>query len=315
MIPLVGALSQGLIFAFLGFGILITYRYFDFPDMTTDASFTTGAAISMSLMYVNLNPFLATFLGVVGGSIVGMLTGILHTRFSINKILAGIIIMIMMYSINLHIMGGPGLQLNDQASLVTFAQNLGLSMFGVETFNVGDGMPVSDVVVLALCFFLALIVMLLLYLFLHTHVGLAMRSAGENPEMARSVGINVNKYVIIAIALANGLTALSGSLFSQYNSQMVHITDGVGMIMRGLSGVILGRAFLGRSTLLRSIIATLLGILVLHLLIALIFELGCPPGDFRLFTGLFLLAALILPDMIKKRKRNARNYAKAQVPA
>ena len=305
--PLVGQLTIGLIFALMGFGILLTYRYFNFVDMTTDASFTSGAVISLVLISHNTDPLLSTMIGCIAGMLVGVVTGVLYTKLGIEKMLSGIIVMIMMYPVHLEIMGQPWVQTSpDQATLVSYAREAGVRLFGGETIAMpgGSTIPASDVILLLCCLAVVVFVATLLYFFFQTHVGLALRSVGENPGMARAVGIHVDRYTILAVALANGLTALSGSLFAQSESAF-DISGGIGMVIVGLSGVIVGGSILGLASLRRVLLSAVAGVVLIRLLMLVVILLYLPEGFFKLFTALFLVAALILPDIVKRRRQRA----------
>jgi putative tryptophan/tyrosine transport system permease protein len=304
LMEIISTLSDGLLFSFMGLGILLSYRFFHFMDMTTDGSFAAGAAVSMTLIAHGLGPGYATCAGFLAGMLVGLLTGLCHTRLGIDKMLAGIIIMIMMYSINMHVMSGPYVAAESEETLFTLANTLGASLFHSESvaFVEGVSVPSGDLVLFLGLFVGVLALSGALYFFLQTHAGLALRSAGENPAMARSVGINVNLSVLFAIALANGLTAISGALFAQRDGSY-DISGGMGMIMLGLTGVIVGGALFGRGSLRRLILGAVLGVLLLRLLVMLILKLGLPPADFKLFNALFLIVVLVVPEAIQRRKR------------
>jgi putative tryptophan/tyrosine transport system permease protein len=309
---IINALIQGLIFSFMGLGLVITYRYFDFVDMTTDGSFTLGGAVTIAVVNAwHVHPLLATALGVGGGCAIGALTGWLHTRFNISKILSGIIVMIMLYSINYHVMTKPDI-VPDGPTLLTIAKQIAQSVFGSDDVMLFGTMrvPSYDIVQFVFSFVTVCIVTAMLYFFLQTHAGLALRSAGKNPDMARSVGINVNVYTVLAIALANGLTALSGALFAQ-SYEGVGVTSGVGMVMLGLAGTIVGGALVRRASVFLYLASAVLGIILIRVFVWLIFKLDLPTADFKLFYALFLVAALVLPQL---RKRGA-HAATATRPA
>src|SRR5262249_17082444 len=243
MTLLIGAWTIGLILSLLALGVFISFRIFDFPDITTEGSITTGAAVTATLLARGVDPFVATVAGCCGGALAGTATGVLHTKFRINSLLAGIIVMTALYSINLHIMGKSNVPLLSETTLATYAEHLGTGMArGAANFNVfGWEVGPRDAAVLVLIFLVIALGGGALYVFFRTNVGTAMRATGDNAQMITALGVNVGNMTIMGLALANGLIALSGALLAQYQG-FADVQMGIGMVVWGLASVIIGEA-------------------------------------------------------------------------
>ncbi|HEX3011364.1 MAG TPA: ABC transporter permease, partial [Syntrophomonadaceae bacterium] len=216
----VGALEQGLLYGVMVLGVYITFRVLDFPDLTVDGSFTLGAAVAARLIYSGYSPWLATFMGLVAGLIAGLCTGLLHTKLRIAPLLAGILMMIALYSINLRVMGGKSM----------------LSLLRIDTVFTditAAGIP-KELAVVSLGVAFIIVICYLLYSFLQTEVGLALRATGDNEQMIRSLGVNTNYSKVVGLSLGNGLVGLSGALVAQYQS-FSDVGMGIGMIVVGLA--------------------------------------------------------------------------------
>jgi ABC-type uncharacterized transport system, permease component len=193
----IGALSLGLLYAFMTMGVFITFRIHNFPDITVDGSFTSGAAIMAVLIVMGINPFLALGAAFIIGAVAGCATALINTRLNVNGLLAGILVMTGLYSINLHIMGRSNIPLLNQTTLFTYLSRLNPGLHG-EIWTC-----ISLVLVMVL-FWLAV------SLFFKTDLGIAMRVTGNNPTMAAANGVNVGRMTIFGVALANGLVGVSG---------------------------------------------------------------------------------------------------------
>ncbi|NIT12743.1 MAG: ABC transporter permease [Candidatus Dadabacteria bacterium] len=305
---LIGALIIGLILSLLALGVYISFRIFDFPDITTDGSITTGAAVTAILLVKGVSPFIATGLGFVCGMAAGVITGVLYTKFKINKLLAGILVMTALYSINLHIMGKSNIPLINTTSLVTHVESIWHKLFGksVVVGVLGWDVSTSDLSVLVSMLLLIAIVGYVLYLFLKTNIGTAMRATGDNPQMITALGVNVENMTILGIALANGLIALSGSLLAQFQG-FADVQMGIGMIIWGLASIIIGQALVGTQSLGYTIAGAVIGSVLFRLLVAIALRVGVNPNDLKLITAVFVFIALVLPSLISKlSKANAR---------
>ena len=302
---LIGALIIDLILSLLALGVYISFRIFNFPDITTDGSITTGAAVTAILIVNGFSPFIATGLGFLSGMAAGVVTGVLYTKFKINRLLAGILVMTALYSINLHIMGKSNIPLINSTTLVTHVENVGGKILG-ETTSVdvfGWDVSTSDLSVLFSMFILTLFVGFLLYIFFKTNIGTAMRATGENSQMVTALGVNVDNMTILGIALANGLIALSGSLLAQFQG-FADVQMGIGMIIWGLASIIIGQALVGTQSLGYTIAGAVIGSVLFRLLVAIALRVGINPNDLKLITAVFVFIALVLPSLISKLSKS-----------
>lgn len=306
MTLLLGALTIGLILSLLALGVFISFRIFEIPDITTDGSITLGASIAAVLLVNQVNPFLATAAGAIGGALAGTVTGLIHTKFKINALLAGILVMTALYSVNLHVMGRSNVPLMQAHTLNSHAEEVGENLIGAKTVNV-LGWPVAsaDAALLAMAFVAAATTGFLLYLFFRTHIGTAMRATGDNSQMVRALGANVEGYIIMGLALSNGLVALSGALLAQYQG-FADAQMGIGMIVWGLASVIIGEALTGSRSLGLTIMGAIMGSILFRLLVAIALRWGLNPNDLKLITALFVFAALVLPGLLAKLKRHQK---------
>ena len=306
---LVGAWTMGLILAILALGVYVSFRIFRFSDITVDGSITLGAAVSAVLLTEGLNPFIATLLAFVAGLVAGATTGVLHTKFKIDRLLSGILMMTALYSINLRIMGVSNLSLpKDKTTLSTYAERLGHLISGGEE-NVslfGREVSAHDLAMLVLVFIATTLVGLALYAFFKTDLGTAMRATGDNDQMTRALGVNVDGMVIAGLALANGLVALSGALLAQYQG-FADLQMGIGIIVWGLASVIVGEALVGGQFQLGlALTGAVMGSVLFRLLVAMVLQRGLNPNDLKLFTAVFLFLVLIAPDLIGKLREKLR---------
>jgi len=305
MTLLIGAWTIGLILSLLALGVFISFRIFDFPDITTEGSITTGAAVTATLLVQGVNPLLATAAGFCGGALAGMTTGVLHTKFHIHGLLAGVLVMTALYSVNLHIMGKSNVPLLSQTTLATYAEHLGTGVMGSATnLNVlGWEVGTRDAAVLILIFLVIAVVGGVLYVFFRTNLGTAMRATGDNAQMIRALGVNVGNMTIIGLALANGLIALAGALLAQYQG-FADVQMGIGMVVWGLASVIIGEALIGTQTLGLTITGAVMGSVLFRLLVAIALRAGLDPNDLKLITATFVFVALILPNLLGSLKKS-----------
>ncbi len=302
MTLLVGAWTLGLILALLGLGVFLSFRIFSFPDITVDGSLTLGAALSAVLLTRDYHPFTATGLAFVAGTIAGAATGVLHTKFKINPLLSGILVMTALYSINLRIMGKSNISLSSVSTLVTFADHLGsLLTAGQERVALlGWEVTAGDLGWLLLSFLITAAVGLVLYAFFRTDLGTGMRATGDNEQMIRALGVNVDAMLIGGLALSNGLVALAGSIQAQY-LEFADVQMGIGTVVWGLGSVIIGEALVGgRYRLGLVITGAVMGSVLFRLLVALVLRAGLNANDMKLMTAVFVFIALILPDVLKR---------------
>jgi putative tryptophan/tyrosine transport system permease protein len=301
----ISAFTMGLILSLLSLGMLISFRMVRFTDITVDGSLTLGAATSAVLIVQGVSPWLATIIAILAGAIAGMLTGILHTRFKIQMILAGILMMTALYSVNLRIMGRSNIPLLNTPSVTSGGEELLRKISGgANSINViGWQVTANDLAVFIMSLMFCIVIGVILYRFLLTHKGTALRAAGNNPQMVRAQGINNNTMIVFGLALSNGLVALSGSLLAQYQG-FADVQMGIGMMVWGLASVIIGEALVGRRSIGLAITGTILGTILFRLLIAIALRWGLNPNDLKLITAVFVFVALVAPYWFKSLGKN-----------
>ncbi len=305
MLLLIGAFTIGLILSLLTLGVFISFRIFEFPDITADGSITLGGAVAGVLLVGHVHPVLASAAAFVAGALAGTTTGILHTRFKINGLLSGILVMTALYSINLHIMGKSNLPLLTERTLATMAESAAARVVGRAGIHVmGWEVGTHDLGVLVLALTAAVVLGTLLYLFFRTNLGTAMQAAGDNAQMIRALGVNVDSMIVLGLALSNGLIALSGALLTQYQG-FADVQMGIGMIVWGLASIIIGEALVGVRDLGFVIIGAVMGSVLFRLIVAVALRGGLDPNDLKLITAIFVFAALVLPSLLKRMTRRA----------
>jgi putative ABC transport system permease protein len=297
MTLLIGALTIGAILSLLALGVFVSFRVFDFPDITADGSITLGAAVTAALIVRQADPVLATIAGCGCGALAGILTGLIHTRFGINKLLSGILTMTALYSVNLHIMGRSNVPLLSEVSLATLAESLGNVLFRRSTMNVlGWEVAARDLSMLICAGAAVVLVCTAVYVFFRTNLGTAMQAAGENPQMIRALGVNVENMIVLGLMLSNALVALAGALLAQYQG-FADVQMGIGMVVWGLASVIIGEALVGTRQIGFVIAGAVMGSVLFRLLVALALRGGLDPNDLKLVTALFVFLALIAPKL------------------
>ena len=287
-IAFLGAIEVGLLFALVALGVYLSFRVLQFPDLTVDGSFPLGAAVCASLIVVEVNPYLASLAAAVAGAGAGMVTAWLNVRLKILHLLASILTMIALYSINLRIMGRPNIALLGETTVFTPLEALGEAV----------DMPTYVVLPIAL-FGLVILVKLALDWFLSSEVGLAMRATGVNPRMARAQGIHTNRYILGGMALSNALVALAGALFAQ-SQGAADVTLGVGVIVVGLAAGIGGEAVMNTATVFRATLACIIGSILYRLAVAGALNadmLGLKAQDLNLITAVLVTLAMVLPGV------------------
>jgi putative ABC transport system permease protein len=300
-----GALTIGLILSLLALGIYISYRVFDVADITVDGSITFGAAICAVLIVKGTHPLLATLAAFAGGLAAGAVTGVLQAEFKLNPLLSGILVMTSLYSVNLHVMGKSNVPLLSGETLTTWAERLGQAWFGKPEVNLlGWLVSARDLMTVLVALGIVVIGCLALYWFFRTELGTAMRASGDNPQMIRALGVNVESYRILGLALSNGLVALSGALLAQYQG-FADAQMGIGMVVWGLASVIIGESLLSSRSLGLAIYGAVAGSVLFRLLVAIALRWGLNPNDLKLVTALFVLAALVLPQWLQRRAKPA----------
>lgn len=303
MLLLIGALTIGLILSLLTFGVFISFRVFAFPDITADGSVTLGGAVTGVLLVAHVHPLLATAAAFVAGALAGTTTGILHTRFKINGLLSGILVMTALYSVNLHVMGKSNLPLLTERTLASIAENWAVRVLGGQSVALlGWDVSARDAGVLMLAFAAAAVIGVALYLFFRTNLGTAMQAAGDNPQMIRALGVNVETMIVLGLALSNGLIAMAGGLLTQYQG-FADVQMGIGMVVWGLASIIIGEALVGVRDLGYVIVGAVMGSVLFRLIVALALRGGLDPNDLKLVTAGFVFVALVLPGLLQRLKR------------
>ncbi|HNW60288.1 MAG TPA: ABC transporter substrate binding protein [bacterium] len=287
----VGALNLGFLYAIMTMGVFVTFRIHDFNDVTVDGSFTAGAAAAAVLMTLGINPLLALLAAFAIGALAGWVTAFIHTRFAINGLLAGILVMTALYSINLHIMGRSNLPLLNQRTLFSW----------LAAVNPGLHPEVWTAAVFAV---VMLLFWLLMTFFFRTDLGIAMRVTGNNPVMAAANGINVGRMTRFGVALANGFTGASGALVAQYQG-FADIGMGLGTVVIGMAAVIIGESLIRSRSMLLRVLSVILGAVVFRGMIALALYAGMNPIDLKLLTAVFVLLTLVLSRSMGGGKKPA----------
>ncbi len=280
------SISEGLVYAFVAIGVFLTLRVLAFPDLTVDGSFVVGGSIVAVMIAGGYNPFLATIAALGGGLACGSITGLLNTKLRLPALLAGILMMVGLYSVNLLIMGRPNIPLLRSITIFDSVAYL----FGTTR---------STILVIIVFAVTAFIIFMILNWFLHTEIGLALRATGDNEQMVRSLGVDTDKNILLGCAISNGLVALSGALVAQ-NQQFCDVNMGIGMIVMGLASVIIGEALIHPRGVTSMLLAALVGTFLYRLFITIALRLGLAPGNLKLITALLVIIALAIPFIRKK---------------
>jgi len=265
----VTGIFQGLILAFVAYGVMIPFRLLNFPDLTAEGAYPLGGAVCASLLIGGINPIFAMFIAVFVSGMVGVCTAIIHLKFKVNTLLAGIILSIMVYSVNLRIMGKPNIALFD-------IENIFSNYSGI---------------LIIVCIISLLVTPFTLYL--STEKGLRFRAVGLNPEFAKRQNISVSKYTIFGMFIASGFSGLAGSLMVQMQSYM-DINMGVGIVIHALAALMIGESITGTNTLNKQLLAPLVGALVYQQMQGLALNLGLAPSDLKFVTGAIVLTVIAL---------------------
>ena len=282
------ALYEGLVYGFLAIGVYMTFRVLAFPDLTVDGSFPLGGAVVAVLIVGGINPWLATLAALGAGMCAGLGTALLNTKLRINALLAGILMMVALYSINLMIMGRANIPLLRE--ITVFEQ---VSQFlGIRT-----GVTLSIILMVVLAF----IILATLNWFLRTEIGLALRATGDNEQMVRGLGANTDMTTMLGVSVANGLVALSGALVAQ-NQGFTDMGMGIGMIVMGLASVIIGEALFRPKGITAILLAAVGGTFAYRLFVGVALRLGLAPANLKLITALLVIVALAIPYIRKKTR-------------
>jgi len=279
-------LVQGLLYALVAVGVMIPFRVLNLPDLSSEGVLPLGGCVAAALLVAGLHPLAATAAAVACGFAAGALTATIHLKFKVHSLLAGILTITMLWSVNLRVLGKPN-----------------TSVFGLPSLYDWVHPAIIASLPLQMAFFAAVLLGLLalLYWGLHTEVGLGLRGVGANSQLAPALGINVVTYTFAGLGLANGFTALAGALLVQ-NQGYADVGMGFGMLVNGLASVIIGEALTGRRTLLAQLGAPVIGAIVYYQLSSLALALGLAPSDLKMATALFVLVTIGWPLLMRRAK-------------
>ena len=287
LFSILGAIEIGLIFSLVALGVFISFRLLRFPDLTVDGSFPLGGAVCAILISTGTNPWLATLAGTAAGAVAGFITGWLNVKLKIMDLLASILMMIGLYSVNLRVMGGPNVPLINEPTLFTMLQPASI-----------DDYVMRPIILLGF----VIVAKLALDWFFATERGLAIRSTGSNARMARAQGVNTGAMILLGMAISNGLVGLAGALFVQTQGGS-DISMGIGTIVIGLAAVIVGETILPSRKIIWATLAVVIGAVVYRFFIAAalnIDAIGLKAQDLNLVTAVLVTVALVIPQIKKK---------------
>jgi len=279
---------EGLAYGFVAIGVYFTFRVLAFPDLTVDGSFPLGGAVAAILIINGVNPWLATIAAFGAGMCAGLGTSLLNTKLRINALLAGILMMVALYSINLMIMGRSNIPLLRE--ITVFDQ-------------VSQFLGIRTSVTLSIVFMVVLVSIILVILnwFLRTEIGLALRATGDNEQMVRGLGGNTDMTTMLGVSLSNGLVALAGALIAQ-NQGFSDVGMGLGMIVMGLASVIIGEGLFRPRGVTAILLAVMGGTFAYRLFLSVALRLGLPPTNLKLITASLVIVALAIPYIRKKMR-------------
>lgn len=300
LLAMFSAVAQGMLWAMLALGVYITFRLLDFADLTCEGSFAMGACISAVITVTyHMNPFVSLIFGFLGGAIAGTVTGLLNTKLKIPPILAGILSMISLYSINLRIMSDKAnLPINVREegveSMVTFVQK-----FLPESIRTMS--QTTTVIAACIGLFFCVLSVAVLYWFFGTELGSAIRATGNNEKMIRALGVNTDHMKLVALALSNGFIALSGSLVAQ-NQKVADVGSGTGAIVIGLASIVIGEVLFAKATSFKwRLVGIIVGSIVYRMIVAIVLQLGMRSSDLKLMTAILVAIALSVPRLLQMK--------------
>lgn len=313
-----GSIEQGLIYAVMAIGVFVSLRILDIPDLTVDGSFITGAAVSV--MITNMQPskesgllfsILSLVLAMFAGAVAGAITGVLQTKLKVQPLLAGILTMTGLYSINLIIMADkPTVNINGKTTIFSDAQSAAVQLLGGVDISTAKKLAIIPVLLT-----IVVVVAAILYWFLRTQVGMSIRATGDNVEMVNASSINSDAMKILGLAIANGIVALSGAVLTQ-DQNFADAKAGTGMVVVGIASIIIGETIFGKRSVLNNLISAILGAVVYRIFITIVFQLGLPASYFKLLSAVIVIIAISVPIISEKiARKNIRrvknNNAKA----
>lgn len=281
--------AQGLLWAVLAIGLFITFRILDIADLSIEGTYPLGGAIAVMTITGGGSPILAILFAFLGGCVAGAVTGFLHTKLKIPALLAGILTMIGLYSINLRIMGRATTSILGEETVYTF--------FESSMSKVSATLVVGLLATLVVWFFC--------YIFFGTELGTAIRATGDNPQMIRAQGVNTDITIILGLIISNGFVGITGALLSQSNGY-ADVNMGTGVLVTGLASIIIGEVLFGTRSFKNWLISVVLGSIVYRAVVAFVLWLGMNPNDLKLLTAVIVAVALALP-LIKSKMQKLRS--------
>jgi len=293
LLAMYGAVSQGVLWGIMCLGLYITYKVLDFADLTVDGSFALGGAVNAALIVLDCNRLVALFISFIAGGISGIVTGLLNTKLKIPGILAGILTMIALYSINIRIMGRANISLLGETTLMTQISSLINTTTTTTSFIIGT--------------IFSVIIIFAMYWFFGTEIGSAIRATGNNEKMVRAQGVNTDNMKILGLMLGNALVALSGGLVAQ-SQGYGDVQMGTGTIVIGLASIIIGEVIFGkRFSFWYILMSVVMGSIIYRVIIAIVLQLGLTSSDLKLFTAVTVALALSIPVMKSKFANKKKN--------
>lgn len=280
---ILGALELGGIFAILALGVYVSYKVLSIPDLTVDGSFTTGCAVS-AVVTLGLSPELGIVMAFFAGALAGSVSGLLMTKLKIDPILSGILTQIGLYSINLHIMSEkPNIALINKTTIFSRVEGLG---------------RMSELI---LIYSILMVITAFLAYFLKTQMGVALRACGDNEDMVRASSIDTDKMKIMGLALANGLVAVSGAIYTQHQCY-ADISAGIGMMVIGLASIIIGLTFIRTKNTFFSLLATIVGAVFYRFVLTIALQIGLPASDLKILSAIIVVAAIASANVGRRKK-------------
>ena len=284
-----GGITLGVIWAIMALGLYMTYRVLNYADMTVDGSLTLGGAISAVYVAAGVHPLLAVLFATLGGMVAGTVTGILHTKFKIPDLLAGILTQFGLYSINLRIMGKANFGLLNEVTIFSMIKGMGFQ-------SKWAGLLVGTIFVVLL--------IALIYCFFGTEIGCAVRATGNNPHMVEAMGGNTRTYIVLGLVLGNGLVAMAGALLAQYQGY-ADINMGVGSIVIGLAAIMIGEVLFSKKSYVHRLTGVVIGSCVYRIIIAIVLRISLSANliikitadDMKLITAIIVIVALVMPGL------------------
>lgn len=299
MTLVISVFEQGMIYAIMALGMYITYKILDFPDMTVDGSFPLGASLSAVLISQGMNPYLTLLLSFAAGLVAGTITGLIHVKLKVRDILASIIMMTALYSVNLRIAGKANLPIYNYDNI--YNNSLTNHLLG------GALSPYKNLIIIAI---IVVIVKCVLDWYLKTKSGYLLKAVGDNETLVTSMGIDKGKIKILGLAIANGLVSLSGSMFAQ-QQRFFDASMGVGTAVIGLASVIIGTALFGQISVFGFSISVILGSILYKGCVAAAIRIGLQSTDLKLVTAVLFLLILVLSSRIEKYQGRKRRKERA----